>query len=227
MDDTVANGGPHERQIAALVADLRPVERPAPPAVQALAWLAAVAALAVGLAAVGDLHALRGRLAASPDMWLAVAGSAATAVLSAFAVFLLGRPDRSSAWALLPLPATALWVGASGAGCLRSWAIPGLEPAGPSEGRDCLLFILGFSAPLSLLLLAMLRRTPPLQPALAAATGGLAAAAAAATLLNFVHPYDASVADLVAHAAAVAAVVAANSGLARRTLGHGGAPTRA
>lgn len=222
MVDAVENGASHDRQIAALVADLRPVERPPPPAAQALAWLGAVAALAAGLAAIGDLDALRGRLAAAPDMWLAAAGSAATAVLAAFAVFLLGRPDRPSAWALLPLPAAALWVGASGAGCLRTWGLPGLEPAGPSDGRDCLLFILGFSVPLSLLLLAMLRRTPPLRPALAAATGGLAAAAAAATLLHFVHPYDASAVDLLAHAVAVAAVVLTNGALARRTVGQAG-----
>jgi preprotein translocase subunit Sec61beta len=40
--------------------------------------------------------------------------------------------------------------------------------------------------------------------------GGLAAAGTAATLLNFFHPYDATVSDIVIHAIAVALVVGAN-----------------
>jgi hypothetical protein len=49
-----------------------------------------------------------------------------------------------------------------------------------------------------------------LRPNLTLALGGLAAAGMAATLLNFFHPYDASVTDLVLHAVAVAVVVVAN-----------------
>jgi hypothetical protein len=208
----------HERLIQGLAGGLRPVRRLRPPGLRALAWLAAVGAAAVALAAVSDLGAVRDRLAAAPDMWLALAGSAATAVLAAVAAFHLGLPDRRPAWALLPLPAAALWLAASGLGCLRSWALPGVHPASPSDTLDCLAFILGLSVPLSALLVLMLRRAATLQPGLTAATAGLASAAAAATLLTVVHPFDASAVDLAVHVGAVLAVVAANRALGGRLL---------
>ena len=52
----------------------------------------------------------------------------------------------------------------------------------------------------------------------AAAASAAASAAAAATLLNFFHPYDATASDLMVHAAAVAAVVAANRLFGARSL---------
>ena len=84
------------------------------------------------------------------------------------------------------------------------------------EARDCLIFIISLSVPLSALLFVMLRRACPLQPGLTAAVGGLAVAAAAATLLNFFHPYDAAATDLTVHAIAVALVVVANRALGGR-----------
>jgi hypothetical protein len=84
------------------------------------------------------------------------------------------------------------------------------------EARDCLIFIVALSVPLSALLFAMLRRAYPLNIGLAAAVGGLAVAAAAATLLNFFHPYDAAATDLAVHAVAVAIVIAVNTALAGR-----------
>ena len=200
----------HERLIEELATDLRPVRRLRPPGLRALAWLAVVGASAAGLAAVSDLGAVRDRLVAVPDTWLALAGSVLTAVLAAVAAFQLGLPDRRPAWALLPLPAAALWLAASGLGCLRSWTLPGAYPASPSDTMDCLAFILGLSAPLSALLVLMLRRAATLQPGLTAAMAGLASAAAAATLLTVVHPFDASAVDLAVHVGAVLAVVAAN-----------------
>jgi hypothetical protein len=53
-----------------------------------------------------------------------------------------------------------------------------------SEARDCLMFIVFLSVPLSALLLVMLRRAYPLYPGLTATIGGLAVAAAADALLN-------------------------------------------
>jgi hypothetical protein len=73
-----------------------------------------------------------------------------------------------------------------------------------------LIFILGFSLPLSLLLMVMLRRGFSLRPKLSAVIGGLACASAAATLLNFVHPYDAAATDLAVHGLAVTIVILAN-----------------
>jgi hypothetical protein len=177
-----------------------------------------VAATAVILAMIADLSALGHRLAAAPDLWLAVTGSALTAILAAFAAFQLSLPDARRAWALLPLPATLLWIVASGFGCLRVWFVPGTQAADLSEARDCLIFIIGLSVPLSALLVIMLRRGCPLQPGLTAATAGLAAAAAAATLLNFFHPFDAAATDLAVHVLAVSLVIAGNSALSGRLL---------
>jgi hypothetical protein len=205
-----------EALIQELASDLRPVRRLAPPLLRALGWLAVVGALAVALACFADLGAMVRRLTAAPDMWLAVAGSTLTAILAAIAAFQTSLPDRKPAWALLPVPGLLLWVGASGLGCLRSWLLPGTHPADLVEARACLVFILGVSVPLSILLVVMLRRGYPLRPNLTAATGGLAAAAAAATLLNFFHPFDAAATDLVVHAGAVVLVVLANRALSGR-----------
>ena len=204
------NSSVHEPLIQSLASDLEPVRRLRPPGIRALGWLAIVAATALLLAIFADLPAIGHRLEASPDMWLAVAGSTATAMLAAFAAFQLSLPDTPRTWAALPLPAALLWIGASGAGCLRTWFVPGTHAADLSEARDCLLFIVGLSVPLSALLIVMLRRGCSLQPGLTALTAGLAAAAAAATLLNFFHPFDAAATDLTVHAAAVALVLIAN-----------------
>jgi hypothetical protein len=200
----------HDQLIHGLAADLRPVRRLSPPLVRALAWLGVLLALALALGAFAHLDAIWQRISAAPDLWLAAAGSALTAILAAIAAFELSVPGASRAWAALPLPATLLWVGASGFGCLRAWVAPASHVALLSEARDCLVFIVFLSVPLSALLLLMLRRAYPLYPGLTAGIAGLAVAAAAATLLNFFHPFDAAATDLAVHAVAVALVVAAN-----------------
>jgi hypothetical protein len=211
MDDS------NDRLIGALVADLRPVRPLPPPALRTLIWLMLVAAVAVAITMFADVTATWRRLTAIPDMWLAVLGSVATMATAAFAAFELSLPDRSRAWALLPLPALALWVGASGLGCMRAYVLPGTHVAGIGEMRDCLLFIIGLSVPLSAALIVMLRRAYSLGPPLTTAIAGLASAAAAATLLNFFHPFDAALADLAVHAVAVLIVVAAAREVGRRT----------
>jgi hypothetical protein len=208
----------NQKLIAALGSDLSPVRRLAPPALRAFGWLALVVVVAIALAATADDHTIAHRLSAMPDMWLAASGSALTAILAAIAAFQLGLPDRSRAWALLPLPAMALWIAASGVGCMRINTIPDTTLATLSETRNCLMFIVGLSLPLSVALVFMLRRGFSMQPGLTAAIGGLGCAAAAATLLNFIHPYDVSVADLGVHAFAIAMVVVVNRVLSGRLL---------
>lgn len=210
---------PHDRLIHGLAADLKPVRRLPSPALRALFWLAVVAALAAGLAAFADLDAMWQRLTAAPDLWLAVAGSLLTAVLAAIAAFELSLPDAPRAWAALPLPTAVLWVAASGLGCLRVWIAPNTHVASLAEARDCLIFIVSLSVPLSALLVTMLRRACPLYPGLTATVAGLAVAAAAATLLNLFHPYDAAATDLAVHATAVAIVIGANRALSGRIFG--------
>jgi hypothetical protein len=213
-----AHDRPHDQLIGALAANLQPVRPLWSPPLRALIWLALVVVLAAALAAFANLAAMWHRLMATPDMWLAVIGSAATAGAAAFAAFELSLPDRSRAWALLPLPAFALWLGASGLGCLRAYILPGTHVAAMGETRDCLVFIVGFSVPLSAALIFMLRRAYTLAPGLTATMAGLASAAAAATLLNFFHPYDAAATDLAVHLLAVGIVVLALRAVGARAL---------
>ena len=211
--------GTNDRLIGALAEDLRPVRVLPPPALRTLSWLLLVAAIAAVLALFADVAAMWHRITATADTSLAVLGTIATMATAAFAAFELGLPDRSRAWALLPLPALALWVGASGLGCLRGYILPGTHVAVMGESRDCLLFIIGLSVPLAAVLVVMLRRAYSLSPPLTAAMAGLAAAAAAATLLNFFHPFDAAATDLAVHLVAVLIVVAAVRLLGGRFLG--------
>ncbi|WP_428375650.1 NrsF family protein [Lichenicoccus sp.] len=207
-----------DRLIDRLSLDLRPV-RPLPgPGRRAALWLAAVCLIGLVLAGFSDLGRMWARLTATPDMAMAAAGAAASAALAAVAAFMSSLPDRSRLWSLLPLPTVALWVGASGLGCLRGYALPGTIVEPPGDGMSCLVFILGFSVPLSALLVLMLRRACPLNPSLTAGLTGLAAAAAAATLLNLFHPFDAAATDLAVHGVAVALVILLNRVLGGRLL---------
>jgi hypothetical protein len=199
-----------DRLIATLGADLTPVARLTSASLRALGWLVMVGVIGAALATFADANGMIRRLAATPDLWLAAGGSLLTAILAAVAAFQLSLPDRNPAWALLPLPAAALWIGASGLGCLRQWVAPETQPMPPMEPVSCLMLILGLSVPLSALLILMLRRGYSLRPNLTAVVAGVACAAAAATLLNLVHSYDAAATDLAAHAVAVAIVIALN-----------------
>ncbi|HML07451.1 MAG TPA: NrsF family protein [Xanthobacteraceae bacterium] len=210
--------GSNDHLISALAANLRPIRPLPPPALRTLFWLILVAVIATALATFSDVAAMWRRMTATPDMWLAGLGSIATMVTAAFAAFEVSLPDRSRAWALLPLPAAALWVGASGLGCMRAYVLPGTHVATIGETLDCLLFIIGLSVPLSVTLIVMLRRAHSLAPPLTAAIAGLASAAAAAILLNFLHPFDAAAVDLAVHAVAVAIVVAAAWAFGTRAL---------
>jgi hypothetical protein len=218
MPGATPDAAPHaapEAVIRRLADDLRPVRRLRPPLARALLWLLAPLALGLGTMATANVHALMLRMDGAPDLWVALLGSAATAILAGIAAFELSLPDRQGAWALLPLPALAVWLGASGMGCLRDWIAPGTQIADLQDSRHCLLSIIAYSVPLSLLLVAMLRRARPLRPGLVAPMGGLAIAAAAATLLALTHPYDSAATDLLVHLLAVLLVVLANAGAAR------------
>ena len=209
---------PFDDVIRDLGADLKPVKRLRPPIVRAAVWLGFVALLAAALAVFADLQGIAHRLMSARDMWMAVSGSTLTFILGAIAVFQLSLPDRRPLWAWLPVPGLLVWIGASGMGCLRTWIIPQTHEASMGETRICLMFIVGISLPLSILLVAMIRRACPLRPGLTAVVAGITSAAAAATLLNFFHPYDASATDLVVHLCAVVIVVVANHLLAGRLL---------
>ncbi len=208
-----------DRMIEELGADLAPVRRLRPPAVRAALWLGFMAILSGIMAYFADLPGIAHRLMVTPDMWLAVLGSTLTAGLGAVSAFQLSVPGRGPWWALLPVPSLVTWVAASGMGCLRTWIIPDTHEASMDETRVCFSFIAAVSIPLSMLMVLLIRRAYPLHPNLTAAVGGLAIAAGAATLLNFFHPYDASVTDLAIHLIAISIVVALNQLFTRRGLG--------
>lgn len=221
-DDTNMTGGPaHEDFINALSADLAPVRRLWSPAVRSVLWFMGVGAAALAIASVSDLSAMVRHISSVPDMWLAVIGSVLTGILGAIAVFQLSMPDRSPHWALLPLPAAALWLGASGMGCLRYILQPESHFAGLAEAPHCLFFILGLSLPMSVVMLFAMRRAFTLYPARTSAVAGLTIAATAVSMLNLFHPFDATSTDVLVHALAVAIVIVANNYLGGRLLNTG------
>ena len=212
----------HDRLIAELGAGLAPVRRLRPPWMRTLGWLAVVACLAAALLVRYGAAPMLARWSAAPDLGWAGIGAVLTAVTAAWSAFALGVPGRRSAWAWLPLPSALLWIGASGAGCLRTWVAPATHVASAHEAGDCLFFIVGFSVPLSALLIVLLRRACPLRPVLTAVLVGLASAAASASLLEICHAFDAAATDLLLHVLAVALVVAVNAAFGGRLLSTDG-----
>lgn len=216
--DVMPDPSSHEALIGRLGTGLVPVRRLPPPWLRTAGWLLLVLALATGLLAHYGAGPMLRRWAATPDLAWAGIGAAVTAVTAAWAAFALGVPGRRAAWAWLPLPGALLWIGASGLGCLRTWIAPGTEIAGMHQSADCLLFIIGFSVPLSALLIVLLRRACPLRPVLTAVLIGLASAAASASLLEICHAFDSAATDLLTHALAVIVVVAVNAAMGGRLL---------
>ena len=208
-----------ELLIRALMADADPVEPLEPPWRRAGVWLAAACLLGLVMAILGNPAGALERLTGAPDAWVAELGAGLTAVAAELAALASAVPGRSRHWPWAIAPGLVLWIGASGVGCLRSWVVPGMVATTDlAESRQCLIFILGMSVPLSAAMIFLLRRAAPLRPGLSAALAGLACAAAAATMLGFFHEFDASWTDLAVHAAAVGLVVLANRVLGGRLL---------
>lgn len=178
------------------------------PARRTLLWLCVVALLAAALAVLGMHVAVTPAVAAGPYVWLGLVGSTLTAVLAALAAFQLCVPERGSAWVLLPLPAVILWLGATGVGCLELPGGPETWGETLGEAGRCLAFLLAISLPLGTLIVYMLSRARPWRAGRTLALGGLASAGAAASLLGLVHPHDAPLLDLGAHAFAIVVVMA-------------------
>lgn len=213
----MSDGGDISRLIGDLGADLRPVRRLPPPWLRAAVWLGAVAVVAAVLVATRTLLPALGIVGNDPFMVPGAYASLATAVLAALAAFELSLPDRSDAWAWLPVPALGVWIVLNGLGCLATLAIPGTQTS-PFQFMVCLGLIFAISLPLTAAMVLMVRRARPLRPLRVAVLGGLAASAAAATLLILIHPHDSAVLDLAAHAVAVAAIIGLNVLLGGRLL---------
>jgi len=195
--------------IARLATDAGPVRRLRPPVTRALQWLLAVGALATFAVAVFanvDLFMERAR---DPKLALELIGTVLTGILAVIAAFQLSLPDRSPAWALLPLPPFVLWLASSGYNCYRHWIVYGPDGWELGDSANCFRFILLTSIPLGASLIFLLRKACPLTPIRVAVMGGLGVAALSAFVLQFFHPFDVTFMDLGVHLGALAMVAAA------------------
>jgi hypothetical protein len=207
-----------EELINRLSGELRPVRRLPPPGLQAMLWLA-LAVLVIGLAVAryGLRHDLASRMAMPQEVGQFLA-SVAVGIAAALAAAMLARPDRPAAWALLPVPPLALWLGSLGWGCL---ADPGrLGPAAWAMGSSwgCVKFILLMGAPLMAAMLLLLRHAGPVRPLPVLLLGGLASAALCSAGLSLFHHLDAMLMVLVWHGGAVAVLVVLGWALGRPLL---------
>jgi len=183
--------------IDALVETAAPVRRLRPPIIRAGLWLA-FAAIVLGLIAIA--HGLRPDFSdrvRQPLFVLGMLGALATGMLAAVASFRLSLPDSSRLWAVLPLPALALWVATIGYGCLTDWV--SMDPDGLHMGEAirCFATLLMTSVPLSIAMLVMLRDAALLRPLEVSVMSGLAVAAVTAFALSLFHELDATVMILI------------------------------
>jgi hypothetical protein len=207
-----------EALIAQLTEGLQPVKRLRPPGMRALVWLGIVAVLSAVFIGTFSDTALFMRRAANPKLAVELAGTLLTGILAVIAAFQLSLPDRPLRWALLPLPAFALWLFSSGYSCWRQWVVRGPDGLGLGESGSCFLWIVGFGVPLAISLFILLRQARPLDPGPVAAMAALGVASLAAFLLQFFHPFDVTFIDLGLHLAGVATVVILARAAARRGL---------
>lgn len=206
-----------EQVIERLVADAQPVRRLRPPTLRAALWLLAVTAVAAAaILMFSDLGVVADRLR-DPKLEVEMVATLLTGIAAVLAAFHLSLPDRSPAWALLPLPFLAVWIASSGYSCYRHWISFGPGGWELGESAHCLRFMLAISLPLGVSLLLLLRRAAPLTPVRVAAVAGLGIGGIAAFLLQFFHPFDVTFMDLAVHLGAVAVVVAVAS-LAERVV---------
>lgn len=204
--------------IETLVAGVGPVRRLRPPVMRASAWLA-VAVAVIGM--LGLWHGPRADLVMRLGQPWFVAGmvaAALTGALAAVAAFLLSLPDRSRAWALLPVPAAALWLGTVGTGCLTDWVRLDGENFQWGDAASCFGLLLLASVPLSALLFWMLRHTARLRPTPAILSGGLAVAALSACALSLLHVFEASAMILLWNFGAAGLVMGVDAVIGRRLL---------
>ena len=196
-----------EQLIERLAASAVPVRRLKPPVIRAAGWLMAVAVIAIAaIVAFSNLDLFMHR-AQDPKMLLELIGTVLTGILAVVAAFYLSLPDRSPAWALLPLPPFALWLASSGYNCYRHWITFGPDGWALGDTADCFRFILLVSVPFGASLLWVLRRAFPLSPVRVALMGGLGVAALSAFVLQFFHPFDVTFMDLGVHLLAIGLVV--------------------
>lgn len=196
--------------IARLAAEAGPVRRLAAPWRRAALFLGgAVLLLALVAAAAGGPRPGLAEMMAMPGRRLEWLASLATGVLSTFTAFHLAVPGRSALWALLPVPAAVLWLGALGYGTAMDVQMMGMaEGMGWQASWGCLGAIVSSAAPLAALMFYLLRFADAARPAATAAFGVLAVAALSAAGLTLYHELETALMVLVWHVGTVALLVA-------------------
>jgi hypothetical protein len=93
-----------------------------------------------------------------------LAGAFLKGILAALAVFMIGQPDRSRLWELLPLPILVFWLGSMGYQCLTNWVAFGPEGMTTGETAQCFATLFVMAVPLTLQAILMLRNMARLEP---------------------------------------------------------------
>ena len=202
--------------IVLLAGSATPVRRLRPPLVRTALWLLLAAGVFVLL---GLGHGVRQDLAQraeQPVFVIGIAASLVTGILAAVASFLISLPDRSRAWALLPVPALLIWVSTVSYGCLTNWVSMGPDGIQIGETARCFATLMLTSLPLALALYVMLRHAALIRPAAVIMTGSLAVAAITATALSVFHELDATLMVLVWNLGISVLIVGVGGVLVRR-----------
>lgn len=151
---------PLDDLIEKLAADGRRVRRLAPPMTRAMLWLGAVLLVsALSVWSIADLPLFMSRIE-DAKLRLELAGTALTGIAAIVAAFHLSLPDRTTAWAWLPVPPLALWIASSGYSCWQHWIRFGPDGWSLGESADCFRMLLGVSLPLGAALLLVLACAP-------------------------------------------------------------------
>ncbi len=203
--------------IRSLAEDAKPVRRLRPPLLRAFGWLCVSGVI---LGALTMWHGVRpeflDRMREVAYM-VAMMSAMATGILAAVAAFMVGLPDRSPRWALLPLPSLIVWLGNLGYQCLAGWEPlpPGAVTAGAAA--SCLTTLIFTSLPLSLLLVGMLRHMVWFRPTGVIVLGSIAVSALTSASLAMFHPLDAT-AMIIGWNLGTVLIVFAVMGLASRIM---------
>lgn len=201
-----------------LVADLKPVRPLRSPWVRGVSWIMVVVLLLGAVALrLANLHKFAQNLQHT-DVAIECVAALATGVISILAAFHASIPGPTRLWQRLPIIAGLGWLAATAYHCGMRTTAANSGFGTMADGSDCFKFITITSVPLTVALLAFLRKARPLIPEAVGAYGALGIAAFAALLLQTLHHLEYAPADLILHITAVGAVVAAGSFIGGRWL---------
>jgi hypothetical protein len=197
--------------IRQLTAEAEAVRRLRPPLVRAGVWVIVGGLILTIVATTIGLRPDLGLKLRDPAFLIEVASACLTGVTAAIAAFHISLPDRSSRWALLPLPSLLAWLSTVGYGCLTNWVA--LGPSGPVPGLSipCLETIALGSTPLAVILFFMLRHARFVRPVATASVAAMAVAGLTVSALRLFHELDATVMVLIWNVGAAATLSAAGA----------------